>query len=310
MIQNLFTTILIITKARLFNLFLIIVLLTSCIPKDKIQHNKSIVFINHLYLYLNSSTYSDISNSDFLKEQFAYVETRTTHADSNSSWTGTYIYGQNTYIEFFDIGENENKGYTGIGFGVEVENGIDSLHKHFTGLGMENVSKGLRHRQIEDREIPWFYWLGFSIVDTTVTNILGTWVMEYNYEYMKYKFPDKNPDSLKITRKYYNQKSYRSDLLLKDIIEIEIALENLESNIVINELILYGYSIKRKEEKVICIGPEIKIIIIPRSKNKSGISKLMFSLTAELAEQKIITFGESSKLVINKNRTASWYFNI
>ena len=115
---------------------------------------------------------------------------------------------------------------------------------------------------------------------------------------------------MKITRKYYNQKSYRSDLLLKDIIEIEIALENLESNKVINELRLYGYSIKRKEEKVICIGPEIKIIIIPRSKNKSGISKLMFSLTTELAEQKIITFGESSKLVINENKTASWYFNI
>lgn len=295
---------------RWFVLLVLSMLLLSCKSAEKSNHHKPFVYLNHVYVTLDSTTYSSICNSDFLKEQFANIQTKTTYADSNASWTGTYIWGQNTYIEFFDIGDVENKGYSGIGYGVEIKNGIDSLYKHFTSLGIKNITQGLRSRQIEDREIPWFYWFGFINEDSTAAFILNTWLMEYNYEYMKYKFPDIDPESINISRKLYNHKSYQNNLLLKDIIEIELALNEFDHNKLFKELKNYGYQIEEKGKLIIGNGPDIKIILRSKFEKKSGICRIKFSLTDKQYEQQTVLFGNKSKLILNTDRTAEWYFNI
>ena len=300
-------------KIRCWFIFLFIsMLLLSCESTEESSHHKPFIYLNHVYLTLDSTTYSSICNSDFLKDNFANCVTKTGTADSNQSWTVTYIWGENTNIELFVTGEAENKGFSGIGFGVDIENGIDSLYKHCTSLGIKNVNKGLKYRQIEDRKIPWFYLLSFSIEDSTAMSMLNTWawVMEYNYEYMKFKYPEKNPDSLKITRKYYNQKSYRSDLLLKDIVEIELALNEFDYNRIFEELKNYGYHIEQKGELIIGNGPDIKIILRAKFENKSGICRIKFSLTDKQYEQQTVLFGTKSKLILNTDRTAEWYFYI
>ncbi len=286
--------------------------LLSCESTEESSHHKPFVYLNHVYLTLDSTTYSSICNSDFLKDNFANCVTKTGTTDSNQSWTVTYLWGENTNIELFVTGEAENKGFSGIGFGIEIENGIDSLYNHLASLGIKNVNKGLRYRQIEDRKIPWFYSLIFSIEDSTDTFMLNiwAWVMEYDYEYMKYKYPDKNPDSLKITRKYYNQKEYRSDLLFKDIVEIELALNEFDHNRLVEHLENYGYQIEQKGELIIGNGPDIRIILRAESENEAGICRIKLSLTDKQYEQQTVLFGNKSKLILNADRTAEWYFNI
>lgn len=293
-----------------FIILLLSLLLLSCKSTEESSHHKPFIYLNHVYLTLDSTTYSSICNSDFLKDNFANCVTKTVTAGSNQSWTGTYIWGENTYIELFVTGEVENKWYSGIGFGVETENGIDSLYKHFTSLGLKNVTKGLAHFQFEDREIPWFYSLGFGSEDSTAAFFLSTWLMEYNYEYMKFKNPDENPDSLRITWKYYNHKVYRSDLLLKDIVEIELALNESDHGKILEELRNYGYQIEQKGELIIGNGPDIRIILRAKSDNKSGICRIKFSLTDKQYEQQTALFGNKSKLILNTDRTAEWYFSI
>ena len=271
---------------------------------------KPLAYLNHVYVTLDSTTYSSLCNSDFLKDNLANTITKTVTVDSTSSWTGTYVWGENTCIEFFNIGEDENKGYSGIAFGVESENGIDSLYQHFIDLGITNAGTFLRHRQVEDTEIPWFNMLGFFIEDTTVAFIVNTWAMEYKYEYMKHKYPDTNPDSLDITRKCYNQKEYRSELLLKDIIEIELALDEPDHNKLLEELKNYGYQIEQNGKLTIGNGPDIRIILRAKSENRSGICRIKFSLTDKQYEQQTVLFGDKSKLTLNADRTAEWYFDI
>lgn len=135
----------------------------------EVNNSKPLVYVNHVYVTLDSATYSAVSTSDFLKETFCSCITKTITADSGQSWTGTYVWGENTYIEFYNIGEYENKGYSGIGLGVEVENGIEHLHKHFTDLGMTNIWKDFRYRQIDDKEVPWFQMFGFLSEDTAAS---------------------------------------------------------------------------------------------------------------------------------------------
>ncbi len=291
-------------------LFVLSLLLLSFGCAEESSRHEPLVYLNHVYVYVDSTTYSSIRDSDYLKEQFAYVETRTTYADSNSSWTGTYIWGENTYIEFFDIGNIENKGWSGIGYGVEIENGIDSLYKRFTDLGINNVVKGMRSRQTEDGEIPWFYWFGFSNEDSTASFILNTWLMEYHPDYMKHRYPDIDPESINITRKLYTKKYYQEDLLLKNIIEIEFALDELDHNKFVEELKNYGYRMEQKGELTVARGPDIKMILRAKHEDKSGICRIKFSLTGKQYDPQTVLFGDKSKLILNKDRTAEWHFSI
>ena len=297
------------TKCGLI-LLVLSMLLLSCSNAEKSGHNKPLVYLNHVYVCLDSTTYYSIINSEFLKDQFAYVETRTTYANNGDSWTGTYIWGENTYIEFFDIGNIENHGWSGIGYGVETEHGIDSLYSRFTNAGINNVAKGLRTRKVEDIEIPWFYWFGFSNEDSTAKFVLNTWLMEYHHDYMKHKYPDIDPGSISITRKLYNKMYYKEDLLLKNIIEIELALAELDYNKLFEELKNYGYRMERKGERAIAIGPDITIILRAKFEDKSGLCRIKFSLTDKQYDPQTVQFGDKSKLILNADKTAELYFII
>lgn len=282
----------------------------SCSDGEESGHDKPFVYLNHVYVCLDSTTYYSVCNSELLKEKFAYVETRTTYANTEDSWTGTYIWGENTYIEFFDIGNIENPGWSGIGYGVETEHGIDSLYSRFTNAGIDKVAKGLRTRKVEDVEIPWFYWFGFSNEDLTAKFVLNTWLMEYHNDYMKHKYPDIDPESINITRKLYNKNYYKEDLLLKNIIEIELALAELDYNKLFEELKNLGYQMERKGERAIARGPDITIILRAKYEDKSGLCRIKFSLTDKQYDPQTVQFGDKSRLILNVDKTAEWYFAI
>jgi hypothetical protein len=58
------------------------------------------------------------------KKEFAHFEERTTVVENNESYSGAYIYGKNTYFEFFDKSESEDfmpPGLTsGMAFGILI----------------------------------------------------------------------------------------------------------------------------------------------------------------------------------------------
>jgi len=64
------------------------------------------VYVNHFFLIIDSATYKDIVESEFIKNEFATLEERTTVSNNNESWTGAYIYGESTYIEIFNSSKN------------------------------------------------------------------------------------------------------------------------------------------------------------------------------------------------------------
>jgi len=81
------------------------------------------VYLNHFFLNVDSSTYKDIVASDFIKNEFAHFEERTTVVNNDESYTGAYVYGENTYFEFFEESNSQDFmpiGLTsGMAFGVE-----------------------------------------------------------------------------------------------------------------------------------------------------------------------------------------------
>ena len=288
--------------------FVILFQLTSCMNKNPLGQKGVQIYLNHVFLTVDDNVYSSIINSDFLKEKFANVRTKTTQADSNESWTGTYVSGQNTYIEIFDSGEEENRGYSGIGFGVEARGGVDSLYHLIRDSGFDQVEKSIRHLKTDTGEIPWFYYLYSTMEDSS--SILSTWLMEYDPEFMNYKFKDIDPGNTDISRKLYNHESYRESLLLRDIVEFELALNRFDTDKLITELKHYGYRMKQEGESFVGKGPDIQIVIRPKTDTQSGICRIKFSLTDRLNDQKTVPFGEKSRLVLDTDGTAEWYFDI
>lgn len=299
-------------KTVSFCMLLFLILASLPVMGDELPNDgRPQVFLNHVIVHLDSITYAAVGNSDFLTSAFGSCDVKTVTADSGqSSWSGTYVTGQNTYIEFFNVGQRDNIGFSAIGFGVETQGGIARLSEHCTRSGITNFISFVRRREINGVDLPWFEGLGIVTEDTTVRFTTGTWVMEYRREYMAAKFPNLTPDSIEVTRRLYNSESYRNDLLLQDIIEIELAVNEPDYSKLLNDLGLYGYKIEQDEETARAIGLEMNVILRPKSESLAGICRIRFALTDKPYEQHTEVFSDRSKLVLNPDSTADWFFFI
>jgi hypothetical protein len=264
------------------------------------------VFLNHFYIYTDSTTFKAIASSDFLKNKFGNFKIGTTVADNNESWTGAYLLGKNTYIELFDTKGNKNSGQFGIGFGVEVQGELNSIYTHIRDCGCDIVKKETRYRKIGDEEIMWFESLYFDYEDPDT--IMSNWVMEYKFSYMRQKYADIPDARINISRKLYNRDSYKDSLIFEDIVKIEVALEEKEAKRLAEELRYFGFEINRQDNTVYCKGPEVEIVVIPRSDQKLGICEITMILNRKLEKPICIQFGKNSELSINSDGTAIWSF--
>src|SRR5262245_20874952 len=149
------------------------------------------VFLNHFYLTVDSATYHDIENSDFLKTEFSAFEKRTT-IRADQTYTGIYFYGTHTYFEFFDVAVEKDKevGDSGIAFGVE-ESGANSMLKS----RLETVTachEILITRQIGNNEVQWFSMLSPALA--TKDAALKPWIMEYQNTFLDNWHPEASRD--------------------------------------------------------------------------------------------------------------------
>src|SRR5438045_1439540 len=80
-------------------------------PTNTAQHTAPLPFpvaLNHFYLTLDSATFRELQNSPFLRKEFAPCEERTT-VRKDTTYTGLYFYGINTYFEFFDVAQEKSR---------------------------------------------------------------------------------------------------------------------------------------------------------------------------------------------------------
>jgi len=148
------------------------------------------VLLNHFYLTLDAPTYDAIVHCDFLRNQFAPNEIRTTHR-TDRSYTGLYFYGEKTYFEFFDVTTETSRkaGDSAIAFGLEQEGETTLLQErwlHSTRLTITRPAK--------DSQVNWFEMLipaGFSLESP-----VAVWTMEYLPTFLQKWQPQATADNL------------------------------------------------------------------------------------------------------------------
>ena len=86
------------------------------------------VFLSHFYIALDQATYDVLRKSSEIAA-LAGIEERHTVAGSRS-WSGFYVYGRQTYMEFFaadTLPDGTRKEDCGLGLFVEKAGGVDAV---------------------------------------------------------------------------------------------------------------------------------------------------------------------------------------
>ena len=274
------------------------------------------IYLNHFFLLVDSSVYKDIVGSDFIKNEFAHFEERITVVENNESYSGAYVYGKNTYFEFFDESKSQDfmpPGLTsGMAFGVEKKDEIKIIQQKLKAY--KNGIYALRSRELNGIQIPWFSMTAV-FYGKTAPDIM-TWVMEYHEDFLKKWHPDLAPSSPGIMRKdileRYAANIAKPDLpkdkILKDVIEVSLQLNQKDLEVIKGELRVLGCVFSQEGNKKICIGPDVKIIIDTIENGVGKITGIKMSCNPNKHKEKTFEFGKKSRLILHADNTATWIF--
>lgn len=263
------------------------------------------VVLNHAYLVVDEKTYRDIAASDFLNNEFAGFAKRTTKTGEGRTWSGTYLYGERTYLEFFPPGALDTSETCGIGFGVEESDGIKVVRERLARLAGKPVELTLKTRLRDQHKIPWFYVTGLPAVSGAT---LETWVMEYHPEYLPTWNPVFPAGADPLSRRAYLADRYKPDRLLQEIFGLTVALEEDEGKRLRDQLVALGYAVSPIAGGHLARGAGLEIVFLPATAEASGIIDVRMTLNRPKSGAKEYRFGPRSVLRFRDDKTASWTF--
>lgn len=251
------------------------------------------VSLNHFFLTVDPQTYADIERSAFLKTQFAPFEQRHT-VRTDSSYTGTYFYGKNTYFEFFNSEQSKRRpGDSAIAFGVDQAGGNAAL-----AAMLPNSNRTVVTRGFEGRQLPWFDMLVvFGL--RSMAGRFNSWVMEYHPDFLRDWNP--RPGGAGITRKAVLSryvavlKETPATPLLEDVTAITVALDEATA--------------KRFEDQNRAFGPlDFDLEIIRAAGDDFGIREVRFRTSGLPNGAREYRFGPKSVLRFDSGQSAVWSF--
>lgn len=182
--------------------------------------------LNHLYRVVDRETYAAIRISSWIAERFAPRDERTT-TRPDWTYTGVYLYGRHTYVEFFqDDGAQGPEGSTGMAFAVRERGDTAALAAAWREtLGAARTA--LVDRPTPEGGVPWFH---LASAEPDRRDGLHVWSMEYDPRFLAEWQPSLTParginpgDVLDRYAATVTQQP-REAFLLEDIIAIDVEL--------------------------------------------------------------------------------------
>jgi len=277
------------------------------------SRSTQIAHINHFFATVDPATASAIRDSEFLR-RFANFEVRTT-TGTQSTWTGRYLAGRQTYIEFFapeDFaidGAPAPIGAWGIGLSGDRRGSVADLKSRLEAAGHQAVIEP-QTRRFGDRTVPWFsaltavsaYGDSGGIRDTVLL-----WAMEYEPSYFELaeaaKEPAENEQDV-ISRERYQPDSYLQRMM-RDVSLVEFELPPGDYARIEPLLRAAGYRMRRSGNRVTARGLQ-DAFVFNLSRDRRGLRRIEFTLNRP-QPRRVETIGRS-RLAVGPAATATWTF--
>ncbi|HEY7914993.1 MAG TPA: DUF5829 family protein [Blastocatellia bacterium] len=272
--------------------------------------SQAIVSLNHFFVVLDSATYRAMEQDDFLRNQFAVTEKRTT-VRTDTTYTGLYFYGTNTYFEFFDAsgGAMRNFGAAGLAFGVDRNGLVDEL-KADPGSPFR-VNPAPITRGLNDRQVPWFYMIVPR--DFPISSGLSLWVMEYHPRFLA-EWNSEPDDSPGVSRKdilgRYKKVLGRAEAktYFEDVVAMTIALDEAAAKRLFELCQSLGFNARTEPGATLLEGPDLRLKIVPRSVDAQGIREVTMRVGGRPPGRGEFRFGPKVGLRFHGDNLATWSF--
>ena len=243
-------------------------------------HESPPVFLNHFYMVLDSATYKAIEQDEFLREQFAVNEHRTTVRE-DQTYTGLYFYGTNTYFEFFDVANSPRPeiGDSGVAFGVDRPGAVEDLKK---ACGPE-FATGIKviSRAFQEQQVPWFYMA--TPRSLPYESGLSSWVMEYHPDFLRKWHPNPNRSNMGIRRRdilkrYSEVLEPVNEPALEDVISLTVAADQATADRFSHFCVQLGFSEKAEGGTVALHGTDFLLHLLPVTEHAHGVREVKMRL--------------------------------
>jgi hypothetical protein len=267
-----------------------------------------LLYYNHAYGVMDTETADAIANSDYLRE-FANFEIRTT-TGGNLTWTGRYLYGRETYLEFFKEGElpapDDTPAAAGLAVSAERDGDLATAIERLPAAGLPDPLPFLQTRDFGDGvRVPWF-----DGVNTVATyDAFGAWGMEYREEYFADPRSKTEPASFPgdVGRERYLSDAY-ADHLMRNVTGISIAMTENDFDNNVPLLRAGGFSVQDTATGIVATGggTAIRLDVVPA--DQAGLRRIDFSLNRTITYQDEVRIGNSTLTVGPRDR-AVWTFD-
>lgn len=292
-------------KKWIFSFFFLLLSSSSTFLCQDQDNKRIMVFASHISLTVDDETFAELQTSDFLLNEFARTTVKLLKVDSELSWTGVYIFGRNTYLEFFVAEKDWPVGSCSIAFKVSEVGALkklkDKLEEQW-GISFGEIE--LRTKITDELESPWFHYL--DLYDFIGSNTLSPWLLEWHPESIAQYF---NKPITKLVDEHgarYDDPSFSAERILENIIEINVPLKRSELEEWSQFLMAIGFERKDFGNEVHFFRSDLMFNFFIDS--KASILELKMSLLREYKSREEYCFGKRLRLKFNGDRTASLFF--
>lgn len=265
-----------------------------------------VAHLNHTYTVLEPPLAAAIAASDYLK-RFGVYEERTT-SNGQTTYTGLYLMGRETYLEMFPAGAlpppDDQAGTTGLALSTDRAGDIDVVTERLRAMGTEPFTF-TQTRGFDGEQIPWFdvsmpvtsYESGFS------------WTMEYLPSYFDdprtgLDEPAAHPGD--VSRERYLADGYRTRLM-RDVVGVDIALPQADIDAFALTLRAGGFHVRDTPVGVVAVGHGTVFRLEPSTDAEAGWQRIVFALN-EPAPRHVEHIGNST-LTVGPGAIAVWTFD-
>ncbi len=268
----------------------------------------SVPLLNHFYATVDSVTYAAIEASAFLREQFAPFEKRTT-VRNDSTYSGLYFYGDETYFEFFEENHGDRKlGDAGMALGIETPGGSAGLRAKWEKQRPSLTT--MVTRQLDGTPVDWFHMTSYEETRAkSAVEGLRFFAMEYEANFVKRWNPASNSSIAQraILAAYcekLNLSQVREKSLLGNVRQLEIAAPEERVRVRASQLEGAGWKLKAHRKGILCVGPNASVDL-RFAPEPQGVKAVEFTLKNPGREQ-TLKIGASTLEI--RGKQAIWRF--
>jgi uncharacterized protein DUF5829 len=203
------------------------------------------VFLSHFFVVLDQASFDALRSSAQLS---ALAAAEDKHVEAGSrNWTGFYVRGRQTYMEFFGAKappEDARVGDCGLGLTVEERGGVVAIAALLRTAFGERVKVRTVPRATKSGTIPWFTAVE---VESSGPEALETWIMEIDPGYLAAQHPDSLIEH-PLGREQYLSWNFLPDHSLDDVVGLTAALSPSEMSQLARELEIVGWAFSVRAE--------------------------------------------------------------